>query len=68
MSLGHRSNEYWRFNGKAFAGIELWDGLKFQTSLAYAFDLNATKSYTPKSPARYDADGNTVKAAGDFGV
>ena len=65
MSLGHRSNEYWRFNGKAFAGIELWDGLKFQTSLAYAFDLNATKSYTPKSPARYDADGNTVKAAGE---
>ena len=47
MSLGHRSNEYWRFNGKAFAGIELWDGLKFQTSLAYAFDLNTTKSYTP---------------------
>ncbi|WP_308744479.1 TonB-dependent receptor [uncultured Bacteroides sp.] len=65
MSLGHRSNEYWRFNGKAFAGIELWDGLKFQTSLAYAFDLNATKSYTPKSPARYDADGNIVKAAGE---
>lgn len=65
MSLGHRSNEYWRFNGKAFAGIELWEGLKFQTSLAYAFDLNATKSYTPKSPARYDADGNIVKAAGE---
>jgi len=65
MSLGHRSNEYWRFNGKAFAGIDLWDGLKFQTSFAYSFDLNATKSYSPKSPARYDADGNTVKAAGE---
>ncbi len=64
MSLGHRSNEYWRFNGKAFAGIDLWDGLKFQTSFAYSFDLNATKSYSPKSPARYDADGNIIKAAG----
>ena len=65
MSLGHRSNEYWRFNGKAFAGIDLWDGLKFQTSFAYAFDLNATKSYSPKSPARYDAEGNIRKAAGE---
>ena len=64
MSLGHRSNEYWRFNGKAFAGIDLWDGLKFQTSFAYSFDLNATKSYSPKSPARYDANGNIIKAAG----
>lgn len=65
MSLGHRSNEYWRFNGKVFAGIDLWDGLKFQTSFAYAFDLNATKSYSPKSPARYDAEGNIRKAAGE---
>lgn len=65
MSLGYRSNEYWRFNGKAFAGIDLWDGLKFQTSFAYAFDLNATKSYSPKSPARYDAEGNIRKAAGE---
>ena len=65
MSLGHRINEYWRFNGKVFAGIDLWDGLKFQTSFAYAFDLNATKSYSPKSPARYDAEGNIRKAAGE---
>ena len=64
MTLGYRSNEYWRFNGKAFAGIDIYDGLKFQTSFAYSFDLNATKSYNPMSPARYDADGNQVKAAG----
>ena len=64
MSLGHRSNEYWRFNGKVFAGIDLWDGLKFQTSFAYAFDLNATKSYSPKSPARYDAEGILEKRQG----
>lgn len=64
MTLGYRSNEYWRFNGKAFAGMDIYDGLKFQTSFAYSFDLNATKSYNPKSPARYDADGNVKKAAG----
>lgn len=64
MSLGNRTNEYWRFNGKAFAGIDLWDGLEFRTSLAYAFDLNATKAYSPKSPARYDAEGNIKKVAG----
>lgn len=40
------------------------DGLKFQTNFAYAFDLNATKSYNPKSPARYDAEGNVKKVEG----
>lgn len=65
MSLGNRTNERWRFTGKAYAGIQIWEGLKFQTSFAYAFDLNATKSYSPKSPARYDADGNVLKTAGE---
>ena len=65
MSLGNRTNERWRFTGKAYAGIQIWEGLKFQTSFAYAFDLNATKSYSPKSPARYDADGNILKTAGE---
>lgn len=65
MSLGNRTNERWRFTGKAYAGIQIWEGIKFQTSFAYAFDLNATKSYSPKSPARYDADGNVLKTAGE---
>ncbi len=64
MQLGHRENRYWRFNGRAYAGYDIFDGLKFQTSLAYNFDLNATKTYNPKDPARYDADGNLKKAAG----
>lgn len=64
MTSGYRRNNYWRFNGKAFAGIDLFDGLKFQTNLAYAVDLNATKAYNPMSPARYDAEGNIKKAAG----
>ena len=65
MSLGNRTNERWRFTGKAYAGLEIWEGLKFQTSFAYAFDFNATKSYSPKSPARYDAEGNVLKTAGE---
>lgn len=64
MTSGYRENKYWRFNGKAFAGFDIYDGLKFQTNLAYAVDLNTTKAYNPMSPARYDAEGNIKKAAG----
>lgn len=64
MGLGHRSNEYWRFNGKVSAGLDIINGMTFRSSLAYAFDVNATKSYSPKSPAVYDADGNMKKVAG----
>lgn len=65
MALGHRENKYWRFNGKAYAGYDIIEGLHFQTSLAYSFDLNSTKTYSPKEPARYDAEGNLKKAAGE---
>lgn len=64
MEQGYRLDEAWRFNGKAYAGIDIIDGLKFKTSLAYAFYMNATKKYTPKELARYDAEGNILKAAG----
>lgn len=64
MTQGYRQNNYWRFNGKAFAGLDIYDGLKFQTSLAYGLDVNTTKAYNPKSLARYDAEGNIKKAAG----
>lgn len=62
MSLGYRMNEYWRFNGKAFAGIDLIEGMKFQTSFAYSLDLNVTKRFRPVVPDRYDADGNLLKS------
>lgn len=62
MSIGYRLNEYWRFNGKAFAGIDLITGMKFQTSFAYSFDLNATKKYAPVTPDRYNAEGELLKA------
>ena len=64
MEQGYRLDETWRFNGKAYAGIDIIDGLKFKTSLAYAFYMNATKKYTPKELGRYDAEGNLLKAPG----
>lgn len=64
LSLGYRTNESWRFNGKVFAGMDLIDKLKFQTSFAYSFYLNATKSYTPKGSPIYDADGKILKSGG----
>lgn len=64
MEQGYRLDEAWRFNGKAYAGIDIIDGLKFKSSLAYAFYMNATKKYTPKELGRYDAEGNMLKAPG----
>lgn len=64
MALGNRSNETWRFNGRAYAGLDIIDGLHFQTSLAYNFSINATRTYKPKDPARYNADGEVRKMAG----
>ncbi len=64
MSLGYRLNDTWRFNGNAFAGIDITKSLTFRSSFAYAFHMNATKSYSPKSPARFDAEGNIKKIAG----
>lgn len=65
MNRGYRLNNYWRLNGKAFAGIDIIDGLKFQTSLSYNFDFNAKKTYLDKEHARYDAEGNELKAPGE---
>ena len=64
MSQGYRTNESWRFNGKAYAGVEIIKGLKFRTSYAYSFYMNDKKTYSPKSLARYDADGNLKKIPG----
>lgn len=61
MSIGYRLNEYWRFNDKAFAS-DLIKGMKFQTSFAYSFDLNATKKYAPVTPDRYNAEVELLKA------
>lgn len=64
IETGYNKNTQWRFNGKATVGLDIWDGLKIQSSFAYNYYNNATKSYSPQSNARYDADGNILKAAG----
>ena len=61
MSLGYRENKQYRFNGKAYAGFDIFKGLKFRTSYAYSYYANDKKNYSPKAPARYDAEGNIKK-------
>ena len=34
---GYNKNNAWRFNGKATIGLDIYDGLKFQTSYAYTY-------------------------------
>lgn len=65
MAVGSRKNNTWLFNGKVWAALDIWDGLKYQINMAYNFNFNATKSYSPKSLARYDAAGNIKKAPGE---
>lgn len=64
MNRGYRLDNYWRFNGKAFAGIDIIDGLKFQTSISYNLDFQVKKTYLDKEHAKYDAEGNEIFAQG----
>lgn len=61
MTFGYRNNYKWFFNGKAWAAIDIYDGLKYQLNLAYNFNMNTTKAYTPTGGERYDAEGNIIK-------
>lgn len=61
IEKGYNQNRAWRFNGKATIGIDIYDGLKFQTSYAYTYYHNKTKSFSPTGYARYDAEGNIKK-------
>lgn len=61
MTLGHRENYKWFFNGKAWAAIDIWGGIKYQMNLAYNLNFNSTKAFNPTGGERYDAEGNIVK-------
>lgn len=61
MSLGHRNNHKWFFNGKAYAALDIWGGIKYQLNLAYNFDMNTTKNFSPTGGERYNAEGEVVK-------
>lgn len=58
MTFGYRNNYKWFFNGKAWAALDIYDGLKYQLNMAYNFDMNTTKAFNPTGGARYDAEGN----------
>ena len=62
MTNGYRNNYKWFFNGKAWAAIDIYDGLKYQLNLAYNFDMNTTKAFNPTGGETYDSDGNVIKA------
>lgn len=59
-----KKSEYNRFDGQLFAEVDLVKGLKFRSSLAYKYQNNPATSYTPRTLARYDADGNLLQAEG----
>lgn len=64
LTQGTGRDNSWLFNGRGFAALDIWKGLKIQTSLAYVMDENTTKKYSPKSLQENDAEGNVVHAAG----
>lgn len=61
MTFGYRNNYKWFFNGKAWAAIDIYDGIKYQLNLAYNFDMNTTKAFSPTGGERYNAKGEVVK-------
>lgn len=61
LSRGHCENHKWLFNGKAWAAVDIWGGIKYQLNLAYNFYLNSTKKFSEKGVgAAYDAEGNQL--------
>ena len=63
MTFGYRNNYKWFFNGKAWAALDIYDGIKYQINLAYNFDMNTTKAFSPTGGERYNAKGEVVKSA-----
>ena len=61
MTFGYRNNYKWFFNGKAWAALDIYDGIKYQINLAYNFDMNTTKAFSPTGGERYNAKGEVVK-------
>lgn len=62
MNFGYRNNYKWFFTGKAWAALDIYDGIKYQINLAYNYDMNTTKAFTPTGGERYNAEGDVVKA------
>lgn len=61
---GNKTNENYRFDGKFFGEIDIVKGLKFRSSLAYKYYMNDMSTFTPRSLAKYNAEGEEIAPAG----
>lgn len=64
MSQGNKENDQYRFDGKVFGELDIIDGLKFRSSLAYKYYMQTTSAFSPKNTLRYDAEGNVLNTIG----
>lgn len=61
---GHKSNDHYRFDGQVFGEVDIYDGLKFRTSLSYKYYDNEISTFSPRTEARYNAEGEEIAPAG----
>ena len=64
MYYGHKTNDHYRFDGQIFGEIDLYKGLKFRSSLSYKYYNNETSTYSPRTDAKYNAEGDILNPAG----
>lgn len=64
LYYGKKSNDHYRFDGQVYGEIDLYDGLKFRSSLSYRFYDNEVSTYSPRTDARYNAEGVEIAPAG----
>ena len=61
---GKRDNDHYRFDGKVFGEVDILDGLKFTSSLAFKLYTNRMMTYSPRNEAHYNAEGDEIAPAG----
>lgn len=61
---GTRDNDHYRFDGKVFGEVDILDGLKFTSSLAFKLYTNRMMTYSPRNEAHYNAEGEEIAPAG----
>lgn len=61
---GKKDNDTYRFDGNSFAEMEIVNGLKFRTSIAFKFHMNDVSAFTPSQTQSYDSEGNQLSSSG----
>lgn len=64
LYYGRKTNQHQRFDGQIFAEVDIVKGLKFRSSLAYKYYNNETSTYSPRTEAKYSAEGEILNPAG----